>query len=256
MSEKDNITIDELAAFCKRKGFVYPSSEIYGGLSGFWDFGHLGTEFVRNLKDAWIREHVYERDDVVSIDGAIITNPKVWEASGHVSNFVDIAVVCKKCGYKTKVDKHELKDARCEKCGSGYENLGEFNPMFVTEVGPVKKDAVKAYLRPETAQSIFANFKLVYEHARLKLPCGIAQVGKAFRNEIAPREFLFRAREFEQMEMEYFIAPEIKCPFIREIKGTKLVLHTADMQEKKQDGKIFDLYDAWKKGIIKSDWHA
>ena len=261
MSEKDNITIDELAAFCKRKGFVYPSSEIYGGLSGFWDFGHLGTEFVRNLKDAWIREHVYERDDVVSIDGAIITNPKVWEASGHVSNFVDIAVVCKKCGYKTKVDKHELKDARCEKCGSGYENLGEFNPMFVTEVGPVKKDAVKAYLRPETAQSIFANFKLVYEHARLKLPCGIAQVGKAFRNEIAPREFLFRAREFEQMELEYFIAPNMECPkeFMETTKGVKIDVLTDEAQEsgngKSVKGKLMDLHEAWKKGLM-IDWHA
>jgi glycyl-tRNA synthetase len=140
---------------------------------------------------------VQQRDDVVGMDGSIITNPKVWEASGHVASFVDVAVVCKKCGYKTKVDKHELKNAKCDKCQGSYENLGEFNPMFTTQVGPVVKDSVKAYLRPETAQSIFANFKLVYEHSRLRLPCGIAQVGKAFRNEIAPREFLFRSRELK-----------------------------------------------------------
>ncbi len=250
------ITIDELATFCKRKGFAYPSGEVYGGLAGFWDFGPLGVEFLNNLKHAWWQYHVHQREDVVGIDGSIITSPKVWEASGHVNNFVDVAVVCKKCGHKTKVDKHELKDAKCDKCGGTYENLGEFNPMFTTEVGPVKKDAIKAYLRPETAQSIFANFKLIYEHARLQLPCGIAQIGKAFRNEIAPREFLFRAREFEQMELEYFVAPEAICELMDEIKSVKLAVYTAEMQEKKQEPKVMKLHDAWKKGIIKTDWHA
>ncbi len=249
--------IDELASFCKRKGFVYPSAELYGGLSGFWDFGHLGVEVVNNLKREWWTAHVRDREDVVGVDGSIITNPRVWEASGHVKNFVDVAVACKKCGYKTKVDKHELKNMKCEKCGGQYENLGEFNPMFVTEVGPVKKDAIKTYLRPETAQSIFTNFKIVYEQARLKLPFGIAQIGKAFRNEIAPREFLFRAREFEQMEMEYFIAPGMGCSkdFMYEIKNSEVVILTEEMQSKKQGARKMKLYDAWKKGLM-IDWHA
>ena len=250
------VAIDDLAAFCKRKGFVYPSGEIYGGLAGFWDFGPLGVELIANLKRAWWQYHVHARNDVAGIDGAIITNPRVWEASGHVANFVDVAVVCKKCGYKTKVDKHELKSAKCDKCAGAYENLGEFNPMFTTQVGPVKKDAQVAYLRPETAQSIFANFKLVYEQARLKLPCGIAQIGKAFRNEIAPREFLFRSREFEQMELEYFIAPHMSCPFMGEVKDVELALYTQEMQAKEQKAKVLNLFDAWKKGVIKSDWHA
>lgn len=250
------VAIDDLAGFCKRKGFVYPSGEIYGGLAGFWDFGPLGVELVTNLKRAWWQYHVHARNDVAGIDGAIITNPRVWEASGHVTNFVDVAVVCKKCGYKTKVDKHELKNAKCDKCAGAYENLGEFNPMFTTQVGPVKKDAQVAYLRPETAQSIFANFKLVYEQARLKLPCGVAQIGKAFRNEIAPREFVFRSREFEQMELEYFIAPSMPCPFMGEIKNVELALYTQEMQAKEQKAKVLNLFDAWKKGLIKSDWHA
>lgn len=254
--ETKGITIDELATFCKRKGFVYPSGEIYGGLAGFWDLGPLGVELANNLKRAWWQYHVHGRDDVVGMDGSIITSPRVWEASGHVTHFVDVAVVCKKCGHKTKVDKHELKSAKCDKCGGAYENLGEFNPMFTTQVGPVVKDAVKAYLRPETAQSIFANFKLVYEHARLRLPCGIAQIGKAFRNEIAPREFLFRAREFEQMELEYFRAPGMGCPFMQDIKDVELALYTEDMQSSDKEPKVMNLFQAWKKGIITVDWHA
>ncbi len=261
MVEKENkkeLSIDELATFCKRKGFVYSSGELYGGLAGFWDFGHLGVELVNNIKKSWWMHHVQQRDDVVGIDGSIVTNPKVWESSGHVTHFVDVAVVCKKCGNKTKVDKHELKTAKCDKCGGEYTNLGEFNPMFTTQVGPVVKDSIKAYLRPETAQSIFANFKLVYEHARLRLPCGVAQIGKAFRNEIAPREFLFRSREFEQMELEYFIAPGMHCPkeYMEEIKDIEIAFYTAEMQSKDEKAKVMKIHDAWKKGIIKVDWHA
>lgn len=250
------VGIDDLAGFCKRKGFVYPSGELYGGLAGFWDFGHLGVELAKNLKDEWWTYHVRQRPDIVGIDGSIITNPKVWEASGHVSNFVDIAVVCKKCKNKSKIDKHELGKAKCEKCGGQLESKGEFNPMFTTNVGPVKEDSVKAYLRPETAQSIFANFKLVQDNARLKLPFGIAQVGKAFRNEIAPREFLFRAREFEQMEIEYFIRKGMKCPFMDEIKDVEIEVYTSDMQDAGKDSKKMNLHDAWKKKVIASDWHA
>lgn len=255
MTEKE-ITIEELAVFCKRKGFVYPSGEIYGSLAGFWDFGPLGVELKNNVKKEWWKFHVHAREDIVGIDGAIITNPKVWEASGHVSNFVDVAVVCRKCGHKTKIDKHEIKSARCEKCGGEYENKGEFNPMFTTQVGPIKNDSTTAYLRPETAQLIFANFKNVVENSRLKLPFGIAQIGKSFRNEISPREFLFRCREFEQMEIEYFTAPKMKCPFLDEIQGIEVEILTAEMQAQKKPGKKMKVIEAYKKGLIKNDWHA
>lgn len=249
---KKEISIEELAAFCKRRGFVYPSAEIYGGFAGFWDLGHLGVELVNNLKNEWWKFHVHKRDDIVGIDGSIITNPKVWVASGHVGSFIDIIVKDKKTKEKSKIDVHELPET--EKSGK-YEILGEFNPMFKTEVGP-GEESVKAYLRPETAQLIFTNFKLVQDNARLKLPFGIAQVGKAFRNEISPREFLFRAREFEQMEIEYFIAKGMKCPYIDEIKGIEIEVLSEKDQKAKKKGKKIKIYDAWKKGIIKTDWHA
>ncbi len=196
------ITIEELAKFCKRKGFVYPSAEIYGGAAGFWDFGHLGVELNNNLKQAWWNFHVRQREDVVGIDGSIITNPKVWEASGHVDSFSDVFVVCKKCKKPGKVDKDELGKTKCPSCGGDFDEATakEFKLMFKTEVGLDSH----GYLRPETAQLIFTNFKFVQENARMKLPFGIAQIGKAFRNEIAPRDFLFRGREFEQMELQYY----------------------------------------------------
>ncbi|MEK6855284.1 MAG: glycine--tRNA ligase [Nanoarchaeota archaeon] len=260
MSKKEEssneISIEELAAFCKRKGFVYPSAEIYGGLGGFWDFGHLGVELKNSIKREWWKFHVHARDDTVGIDGSIITNPKVWEASGHVSSFIDIAVVCRKCGFKTKIDKHELGKAKCEKCKGEYLNKGEFNPMFTTEVGPIKADSIKSYLRPETAQLIFTNFKFIHENARLKLPFGIAQIGKAFRNEISPREFLFRCREFEQMEIEYFIDPKQKCPYIDEIGSVEIEFYTEEMQKKEAKTKKMKILEACKKGLIKNDWHA
>ena len=232
-----SLTIDELANFCKRKGFVYPSGEIYGGIAGFWDYGPLGVELKNNLKNAWWKYHVHSRQDVVGLDGAIVTNPKVWEASGHVSSFVDVAVICKKCKTKSKVDRHELGKVACEKCKGELESRGEFNPMFVTHVGPVKEDSLLAYLRPETAQLIFANFKAVQENSRKKLPFGIAQIGKAYRNEIAPRNFLFRCREFEQMEIEYFINPDKKedCPWIGDVENFELNILSAEMQKKKEE---------------------
>jgi len=251
---KKGLGIDDLATFCKRRGFVYPSAEIYGGLAGFWDYGHLGVELVNNIKKEWWKFHVHQRDDVEGIDGAIITNPKVWEASGHVESFVDVIVVCSKCKNKSKIDKHEVGKAKCEKCGGKFEEKGEFNPMFVTKVGP--EGGTDAFLRPETAQLIFTNFKSVHENARMKLPFGIAQIGKAFRNEISPREFLFRAREFEQMEIEYFIKKGMKCPYIDEIKGLSIEILSEDMQKKGKKGKKMKIYDAWKKGIVKTDWHA
>jgi glycyl-tRNA synthetase len=253
--EKKEISVEELAVFCKRKGFVYPSAEIYGGFSGFWDFGPLGTEIKNNIKKEWWKFHVLEREDVVGIDGSIITNPKVWEASGHVSSFIDFSAVCKKCGYKTKLDKSEIGKSKCEKCGGEYEIKEEFNPMFVTEVGPIKENSIKSYLRPETAQLIFTNFKNVFENYRLKLPCGIAQIGKAFRNEVAPRDFLFRSREFEQMEIEYFINPlDEKCPY--EIPNIEILIYSAESQERNIQPEKMKIEEALKKGIIKRDWHA
>ncbi len=251
-----DLGIDELASFCKRKGFVYASGDLYGGLSGFWDFGSLGVEMKNSLKNNWWKFHVY-REDVVGIDGAVITNPRVWEASGHVENFIDIAVVCKKCKNKFKVDESELKTASCDKCGSDdLENKGKFVPMFTTDVGPVEDDSIKSYLRPETAQLIFSNFKNVVENSRMKLPFGIAQIGKSFRNEIAPRNFLFRSREFEQMELEYFIDPEEKenCPY--DIPVVEVLVYDEKKQNNGEEAEKMLISDALKKRLIKLKWHA
>jgi glycyl-tRNA synthetase len=252
------ITIDEMANFCKRKGLVYPTAEIYGGLAGFWDFGPIGSELKKNIKDAWWAYHVHQRDDIVGIDGAIVTNPKVWEASGHVENFTDIAVVCKKCKNKFKVDESELPTAVCDKCNGKVESKGKFVPMFTTQVGPIEEDSSMAYLRPETAQLIFTDFKLIQDNARLKLPFGIAQIGKAFRNEIAPRNFLFRSREFEQMEIEYFIDPSKTkdCPGDECVGNFELNVYSAEMQEKNQESKKMTIKEALKKKIIALPWHA
>ncbi|MGK0209700.1 MAG: glycyl-tRNA synthetase [Patescibacteria group bacterium] len=250
------ITVEEITNFAKRKGLIFPSAEIYGGLAGFWDYGPLGSELKKNLKDQWWKYHVHMRDDVTGIDGSIITHPKVWEASGHIASFVDVAVICTKCKTKSKVDPHEVETAKCEKCGADYENKGEFNPMFTTDVGPIKEDATKAYLRPETAQLIFANFKQVTDTARVKLPFGIAQIGKAFRNEIAPRNFIFRCREFEQMEIEYFIDPSKKneCPY--EFEDIEILVYDQKMQEGKAEAKLMKISNALKDKIIKLPWHA
>ncbi len=249
------LNIDELATFCKRKGFVYPSGEIYGGISGFWDFGPLGVELKNNLKREWWNFHVYQRDDVVGIDGSIITHPKVWEASGHVDNFSDVYVVCKKCKKPSKIDKREVKTVKCD-CGGAYEVIGDFNLMFKTNIGPIGNSF--SYLRPETAQLIFANFKFVQDNARMKLPFGIAQIGKAFRNEISPRDFLFRCREFEQMEMEYFVHPKKKndCPYIKDVENFELNIFSAEMQKKNSKPEKMKVKDALKKGIIKLPWHG
>ncbi len=244
-----------MAAFCKKKGFVYPSGEIYGGLSGFWDYGPLGSELKKNLKDSWWNFHVQNREDIVGIDGSIITNPKVWKASGHVDCFTDVYVVCKKCKKPNKLDKNEVGKVKCE-CGSDYDVKGDINMMFTTQVGPVEGNS--AYLRPETAQLIFSNFKLVAENSRLKLPFGIAQIGKAFRNEISPRDFLFRCREFEQMEIEYFVHPKKtnECPFVKEILSHKIDIWSEELQKKNKEAVKMSMKEALDKKIIKTQWHA
>ncbi len=255
-SEKSKIGIEEMMIFCKRKGFVYPSAEIYGGLAGFWDYGHLGVELKNNVKKEWWQFHVRERNDMAGIDGSIITNPKVWEASGHVASFKDVSINCKKCKKPNKIDKNEIGKAKCINCGGELdkESAKELQMMFTTQVGPLKETSTISYLRPETAQLIFADFKFVQNDSRKQLPFGIAQIGKAFRNEIAPRDFLFRCREFEQMEIEYFVDPAEKCPY--PIGESSILVYSAEMQASGKPPVKMKFRDAFAKGIIKTDWHA
>jgi len=205
--EIKKISIEELTNFCKRKGFVFRSSDIYGGFSGFWDFGHLGVELFNNIKNDWWNFFVKNHDSIVGIDASIISHPRTWKASGHLEGFSDIAVICRNCKKATKIDKSEQGKIKCE-CGGVYEIKGEFNLLFKTKVGTL--DCEDAYLRGETAQGMFMDFKLVQQTSRKQLPFGIAQIGKCFRNEIAPRDFLFRSREFNIGEFEFFIHPEEK----------------------------------------------
>ena len=198
--------MEELVALCKRRGFIFQSNEIYGGLQGLYDYGPLGVELKNNIKQAWWSAMVYERDDVEGLDASILTNPKVLKHSGHEDTFSDPMVDCRSCKARWRED--HIDTSKCPACGS--EDLTEprpFNLMFKTNVGPVDDGSSFAYLRPETAQQIFTNFKNVLDSTSRKLPFGIAQIGKAFRNEITPRNFIFRVREFEQMELEFFVVP-------------------------------------------------
>jgi glycyl-tRNA synthetase len=198
-------SMEKVVNLCKRRGFVFPGSEIYGGLGASLDYGPLGVELKRNVKEAWWRSVVTGRDDVVGVDCAIIMHPRVWEASGHLEGFSDPLVDCKSCKQRFRAD--HVAGPKCPACGGELTEARQFNLMFKTFVGPVEGTAHVAYLRPETAQGIFVNFRNVLETSRLKLPFGIAQIGKSFRNEITPGNFLFRTREFEQMEIEYFVRP-------------------------------------------------
>ncbi len=212
---KAEVSLDEVVALCKRRGFIFPSSEIYGGLGSTYDYGHYGVLLRNNVKNEWWRAMLTERDDIVAIDSAILQHPKVWEASGHLEGFTDPLVDCKTCKLRFRAD--QIEDAQCGKKPSkkpgetddcDLTEARQFNLMFETNVGPVKDDASTAYLRPETAQGIFINFKNVMSFARKKPPFGIAQIGKSFRNEITTGNFIFRTREFEQMEMEFFVPPD------------------------------------------------
>ena len=198
-------TMEKVVNLCKRRGFVFPGSEIYGGLGSSLDYGPLGVELKRNVKDAWWRAVVTGRDDVVGIDAALIMHPAVWEASGHLAGFTDPLVDCRSCKQRFRAD--DLQGTTCPACGGELTEARQFNLMFKTFVGPMEDTAHVAYLRPETAQGIFVNFRNVVETSRLKIPFGIAQIGKSFRNEITPGNFLFRTREFEQMELEFFVRP-------------------------------------------------
>ncbi len=200
---------DTIVNLSKRRGFVFQSSEIYGGLRSAYDYGPLGVELLRNVKEQWWRSTVRMRDDVVGIDSAILQSPEVWVASGHVSSFSDPLVECRECNARHRLDRLDDPD-RCPTCGNSgtFTEPKQFNLMFKTHMGPVESDDNAVYLRPETAQGIFINFENVRRTARMKLPFGIAQIGKSFRNEITPGQFVFRTREFEQMELEYFVHPD------------------------------------------------
>lgn len=222
-SSNPKITLEELTSYCKRRGFVFQSSEIYGGIGGFWDFGPYGVELISNLKQAWWRAFVYRNPNIFGLDSAIIQNPKLWEASGHVAGFVDPMIDCKACKHRFRadhvagIDTGDLQDLAKALEGKACPNCGEkgtftpprqFNMMLTTHIGPAEDDTTLTYLRPETAGGIYINYDNVRETTRAKIPFGIAQIGKAFRNEITPRDFIFRVRELEQMEMQYFIHPD------------------------------------------------
>ncbi|MDA0733747.1 MAG: glycine--tRNA ligase [Chloroflexi bacterium] len=197
--------MDKMLSLSKRRGFIFQSSEIYGGLGSTYDYGPLGVELKRNVKEAWWRSVVRQRDDVVGLDSAILMHPKIWEASGHVENFSDPLVECRSCNRRFRSD--QLETEKCPDCGGELTEPRRFNLMFHTFMGPVEDSSHEIFLRPETAQGIFVNFKNVLDSTRKKLPFGVAQIGKAFRNEITPGNFTFRTREFEQMEIEFFVKP-------------------------------------------------
>ncbi|WAM30560.1 glycine--tRNA ligase [Caldicellulosiruptor naganoensis] len=199
------VTMDEIVSLCKRRGFIFQSSEIYGGLNSCWDYGPLGVEMKNNIKRLWWKANVQLRDDVVGLDSSILMNPKVWEASGHLQNFADPMADCKVCKKRWRTD--QLSENKCPECGGELTEPRMFNLMFKTFMGPVEDESAVVYLRPETAQGIFVNFLNVQQTMRKKLPFGIAQIGKSFRNEVTPGNFIFRTREFEQMEIEYFVKP-------------------------------------------------
>lgn len=273
------LTIEDMATFCKKKGLVYPSSEIYGGFAGFWDFGPLGVELFNNLKREWWSFFVRQREDIVGLDASIIAHPKIWEASGHLENFGDLVIICSKCKTRFRAD-HLLEEAldisaagmkasqinklvkehnlSCPKCKGAFEALKDFNLLFKTHVGAEDGKSSEAYLRGEAAQGMFANFKQVLDTSRVKLPFGIAQIGKCFRNEIAPRDFLFRSREFTIGEFEFFSNPaETTCPLLdAEHRSVSLGLLSAETQEKGKKDRKETTIDKMLKEKRLGEWQA
>ena len=204
---KEETKMEKIISLCKRRGFIFQGSEIYGGLAGTWDFAHFGLELKNNIKQVWWKRFVKDRSDIYGVDAAILMNQNVWKASGHVSGFSDPLSECKKCGHRFRTDQLE-NPLKCPDCDGALGEARQFNMMFKTNVGPLQNDDSISYLRPETAQGMFVNFKNLLDSIHPTLPFGMAQIGKAFRNEIAPRDFIFRSREFEQMEIEYFVKPD------------------------------------------------
>ncbi|MFH1552336.1 MAG: glycine--tRNA ligase [Candidatus Omnitrophota bacterium] len=200
-----NVELKDISNLCKRRGFIFQDSEIYGGIGSIWDYGPLGVELKKNVKDQWWKSMVYDRNDVEGLDAAILMNPETWKASGHVASFADMMSDCKECKKRFRID--QLKKQECPECGGQLTEPKSFNLMFKTQVGSVEGETQDVYLRPETAQGIFVNFENILNSSRRKLPFGVAQIGKAFRNEITTGNFTFRSREFEQMELEFFVKP-------------------------------------------------
>ena len=255
-SETKSISIDELANFCKSKGFIFRSSDIYGGFAGFWDFGPLGVELLNNIKKEWWKFFVQEKENMVGMEASIISHPRTWIASGHVANFNDVAVYCPKCKLSTKIDKSEVGKVKCEKCNGEYEIKGEFSLMFKTKVGAL--DTTDAYLRGETAQGMFMDFKLIQQTSRMQLPFGIAQIGRCFRNEIAPRDFLFRSREFHIGEFEFFINPEEKKCNLLDDKHLNVEFNLLDEETQKSGKDVLKkvkMKELLKKNKLE-EWHA
>ncbi len=253
--KKEKITIEELANFCRRKGFVFQSSDIYGGFAGFWDFGPLGVELFNNIKSCWWNFFVQQKENMIGIEASIISHPKTWKASGHLDSFKDLAVVCKNCKKSTKLDPNEFGKINCV-CGGEYEKKGEFNLLFKTNVGALSSE--DAYLRGETAQGMFLNFKLLYQTSRMQLPFGVAQIGRCFRNEIAPRDFLFRSREFHIGEFEFFLRPDDKKCDLLTKKHLDLEFDFLDSetQEKGSDKlRKLSMKDLLGSGKLE-EWHA
>jgi glycyl-tRNA synthetase len=225
--------MEKLVSLCKRRGFIFQSSEIYGGTGSVWDYGPLGVELKKNLKERWWHAMVRARDDIEGLDAAILMHPRVWEASGHVSGFVDPLVDCRNCKKRFRADDPKIKgtpgapDAQCPACGmkGTLSEARQFNLMFKTFMGPVEDSAAVVYLRPETAQGIYVNFLNVQQSTRQKIPFGIAQIGKAFRNEITPGNFIFRTREFEQMEMQFFVEPGEDMKWFEYWKAQRMEWH-------------------------------
>lgn len=233
--QENQVTMDKIVSLCKRRGFVYQSSEIYGGFGSCYDYGPMGVELKNNIKRVWWKAVVQERPDVVGLDSAIIMSPEVWKASGHLeAGFADELVECKKCHLRFKAD--ELKDkTKCPDCGGELTVPKKFNLMMQTYVGPVRDEASKTYLRPETCQGIYVNFENVIDTMRMKIPFGIAQIGKAFRNEITPGNFTFRTREFEQMEMQYFIKPQDNDKYFDYWRKQRMNWYADDLGIKKEN---------------------
>ncbi len=274
--------LEKIVAYANKTGIAFITGNIYGGLAGFWDYGPVGVEIKNRIKEAWWSDFVRNRDDIVGYEGAIITHPKVWEASGHLTSFNDPLIFCQgKCKKKHRLDHlvedqldvrtedlgiddlGELvkeKDIKCPECGGNLGNPITFNLMFNTQVGPVKDSSSITYLRPENAQLIFSGFRNVIDSTRVKMPFGIAHAGIVFRNEISPRNFLFRVREYELMEFEYFTNPEKtnECPYFDEIANHTINVYSRkeQTQNEGEDYRIMTVGDAWKEKIFKNKWQA
>ncbi|MBI3033039.1 glycine--tRNA ligase [Candidatus Woesearchaeota archaeon] len=273
------LSIEDMAIFCKQKGFIYRSSEIYGGLAGFWDFGPRGVELLNALKASWWKFFVQTREDIVGIDASIISHPKTWEASGHVAHFGDLLLVCSKCKYRVRADhfvgeqlgiaadgmiadeiNKTIKEKKlvCPQCKGAFKEANSFNLLFETKVGASTETHNVAYLRGETAQAMFMNFKLIADTCRMQLPFGIAQLGRCFRNEIAPRDFLFRSREFHIAEIEYFLHPDNKhCLLLgkRQLQLPVQVLDTSTQAKGQETLKKMTIQDMIKKNMLE-EWHG